>query len=93
MNRLSTPGFVASPTPTHAGTRQQSSAARTLILDDDTNENLEEHQSSSEEAHSTSLVSDPLKPKSYKQALLSNEKDEWTKAIEAEIENFYSRKV
>ena len=91
MNRLST-GLVTSPTPTRAGTRQQSSAARTLILDDDTNENLQEHEPN-EEAHSTSLASDPLEPKSYKQALLSNEKDEWTKAIKAEIENFYSRKV
>jgi hypothetical protein len=65
-------------------------------LDDDTNENtnknLEEHQPS-EEAHSTSLASDTLEPKSYKQALLSNEKDEWNKAIKAEIEKFYSRKV
>ena len=95
MNRLST-GFVTSPTPTWAGTWQQSSAACSPILDDDTNEdtnkNLEEHQPS-EEAHSTSLASDTLEPKSYKQALLSNEKDEWNKAIKAEIEKFYSRKV
>ena len=92
MNRLST-GFVTSPTPTRAGTRQQSSAARTLILDDDTIKDTNEEHQPSEEAHSTSLASDPLEPKSYKQALLSNEKDEWTKAIKAEIENFYSRKV
>ena len=86
---------MTSPTNTRAGTRQQSSAAHTLILyyytNKDTNENLKEHQPS-EEAHSTSLASDPMEPKSYKQALLSNEKDEWTKSIKAEIENFYSRK-